>query len=156
MTLSFTNAVASSTSSARKLALVMAFCVGAGLSSAAAHAGDVDITVSGVRSGGDLHIGLQSRGEFMKNEGSFGEILNDVRAGTVSVTLKDVPDGEYAASIWHDIDGDGVFDADDQGMPLDGWSMTNAASLRGAPTFDQVSISVVGGTSLSLDMVYPN
>jgi len=154
MILSVMNSVAFSPFSARRLALVSVFCIGAGLTGAAAHAGDVDVTLNGVRSGGNLYISLQSRGEFMENNGTAGEIFKDVRGGTLSVTLEDVPDGAYAASVWHDIDCDGVFDTDDQGVPIDGWSMKNGEALRSAPSFDQVSISVSGDTSLVLDMVY--
>jgi len=105
MILSVMNSVAFSPFSARRLALVSVFCIGAGLTGAAAHAGDVDVTLNGVRSGGNLYISLQSRGEFMENNGTAGEIFKDVRGGTLSVTLEDVPDGAYAARqmVEHDL-----------------------------------------------------
>lgn len=55
-----------------------------------------------------------------------------------------MPPGEYAVSMWHDIDGDGHFskEAAKNVMPLDGWGMVNAETLRAEPQFDQVKLQV--------------
>lgn len=126
------------------------------LAAAPALAADVTVSVTGVRAAnGPLYVSLQTRDEFLENEGSYGEIVRSPSAGTVSVTLEGVSPGEYAVSVWHDIDGDGVFDASPEGMPLDGWAMIDGASLRGAPDFDQVSFKLEKSSlSLNVDMIY--
>lgn len=122
----------------------------------AAQAGDVKIAIDGVRNAkGPLYVSLQTQAQFLKNEGSYGTIVADPKAGSVTVVLPNVAPGEYSVSVWHDIDGDAVFGRAETGLPLDGWAMNNAAALRGEPKFDEVKFSVTpGGASLSLAMVY--
>ena len=130
---------------------------GAAMAQAPANAGDLAVSVTGVRSGGDVYVSVQNRGEFMQSSGSYGEIIRDVDGGQIDVTIKDVDPGDYAVSVWHDLDSDGEFDADENGMPLDGWSMSNASQLNGRPRFEQVQISIGGSdTEITLDMVYAN
>ncbi|HBK90673.1 MAG TPA: hypothetical protein DDZ68_03260 [Parvularcula sp.] len=121
-----------------------------------AFAGDVRVTVSGVRAAnGPLYVGLQTREQFMQNAGSYGEIVASPAPGAVSVTLHGVAPGEYSVSVWHDIDGDGVFDMGPDGKPIDGWAMIDGASLRGAPTFDQVSFKKEDASiAIDVDMIY--
>lgn len=59
-------------------------------------------------------------------------------------------------SVWHDFNGNGAFDLDDAGLPADGWTSPNAASLRAASTFEQPSETVdADGAALQMDMIYP-
>lgn len=136
--------------------IIAAAALALSLAAAPALAADVTIKVNGVRAAnGPLYIALQTRDEFMKDDGSYGEIVQSPSPGAVSVTLAGVAPGEYAVSVWHDIDGDGVFDAAENGTPLDGWAMIDGASLRAEPTFDQVSFKVEKSSiSLDLDMIY--
>lgn len=122
----------------------------------AAAAGPLTVTVDGVEArGGKLYIGVQTEAQFMQEDGVAGEIFEAPAAGSLSASF-DLPEGRYAVSVWHDINADGVFDVDAQGVPLDGWSSLNAASLTAAPTFDQAAVSVpAGGVSVTLGMVYP-
>jgi len=133
-----------------------AAALGALLLSIPAQAGDVSVTINGVRAGnGPLYLSLQTRDQFMKNEGSYGQIVQSPAPGALKVSLSGVAAGEYAVSVWHDIDGDSVFDRDDDGKPLDGWAMIDGASLRAEPTFDEVSFKVEkSSVSIELDMIY--
>jgi uncharacterized protein (DUF2141 family) len=139
-----------------KLFAANAAVMGAFLAITPALAADVTIKVNGVRAAnGPLYVGLQTEDEFMKDDGSYGEIVQSPTPGSVTVKLSGVAPGEYAVSVWHDIDGDGVFDVAESGMPLDGWAMIDGASLRGAPTFDEVSFKLEkSNVSLDLDMIY--
>ena len=118
-------------------------------------AGTLSFTIDGVEArGGDLYIGVQTEAQFMKDDGIEGTVIENPKAGSHTVTF-DLPDGEYSVSVWHDDDGDGVFERTDTGMPKEGWAMINSASLRGAPTFDQIKISVTdAGASVSETMTY--
>lgn len=125
--------------------------------SAPALAGDVTLTIEGVQArGGKLLVGLQTRDQFLKPAGSHGEIIDGPRAGTHTVTLRNVPAGDYSVSILHDADGDGQMKMQG-GMPAEGWTMLNAQSLRAAPTFDQVDFAVpaTGAVNLRASMIYP-
>jgi uncharacterized protein (DUF2141 family) len=122
----------------------------------AASAAPLTVTVDGIEArGGKLYVGVQTEEQFMKEDGVAGEILDAPEAGSKTLSF-DLPEGRYAVSVWHDFNGNGAFDVDDQGMPADGWTSPNAASLRAAPTFEQSSVTVAAdGTALQMDMIYP-
>ncbi|MEL6567214.1 MAG: DUF2141 domain-containing protein [Pseudomonadota bacterium] len=120
----------------------------------AAHAGALTVSIDGVEDrGGTFYISIQSEAEFMKQEGTAGDVISNIEAGTFSKSY-DVPAGRYAVSIWHDENGNGVFDTEETGMPLDGWAMSGNA-LTGPPTFDDVAVSVPAeGNAVRLAMSY--
>lgn len=134
-------------------AMAAVFAASAGAASAA----DVTVAISGVKAGkGPLYVSLQTEAQFLQNAGSYGEVIAAPGVGDVKVTLKGVAPGEYSVSVWHDTNGNGVFDRAPDGRPLDGWSMNNAGSLRGQPVFSEVKFSVAAaGASLDLPMYYP-
>ncbi|MDB5694134.1 MAG: hypothetical protein JWO81_3197 [Alphaproteobacteria bacterium] len=125
----------------RRLLIVTASLAGLG-TAAAAQAAPVEIDLSGLRAGGRLYVQLQTREQFMGSARAAGQVVNAPAAGSLAVAL-DVPPGEYAATVWHDDNNNGRFDVDPtNGMPLDGVAMPNLATLRAAPTFDQVKLTV--------------
>lgn len=118
-------------------------------------AGDVTVTLMGVeKASGPLYVSLQTEEQFMLEEAAYGEKLDDPKAGATSVIIADVEDGDYSVSVWHDIDGDGVFDRNEYGIPLDGWAMSGDLSMQRPPTFEETRITVNGGAEVTLDMVY--
>ena len=124
---------------------------------APAVAADVTVTLTGVRVGkGDLYLSLQTRDEFLKNQGRYGAIVARPAPGDHQVTVRDVPAGDYAIAVWHDTNGDRKFSADAQGIPTDGWAMVNGKALRAAPQWEQVRFTVpTGNVAATLDMIYP-
>lgn len=125
-------------------------------SATAAHAGTLTFTAENVEArGGTLYVGVQTEDQFMQWDGIAGDKIETPTAGSHTMTF-DLPAGDYAVSVWHDLGGDGEFDRTETGMPLDGWAMINGAKLRGAPTFDAVKISVPEtGASASESVIYP-
>lgn len=123
----------------------------------AALAGDVNITVTGVQArGGDLLIGLQTANQFLKHEGSYGQVIAAPTAGAHVVTLRDVAPGDYSVSVLHDVDGDHDMKMVN-GRPAEGWAMVNGQTLRAVPRFDQVKFTVpaTGAAAVSVAMQYP-
>jgi|TARA_R100000406_G_scaffold10943_1_gene7100 uncharacterized protein (DUF2141 family) len=118
-------------------------------------AGEVTVTLTNVRAdAGDLYVSLQSEAQFMQAAALAGKTVENPKDGTVTVTFDDVPDGQYALMVWHDIDGDGTFSMGPQG-PTDGWSMIGGAQLRGMPTFDAQSFTLEGSASVTEPVLYP-
>ena len=126
------------------------------LCGAASYAAPVTLEISGVQArGGQFLVGLQTQDQFMQNAGIAGEIIQNPEAGTHKVTF-DVPPGEYSVSVLHDENMDHQMAMAENGMPQEGWTMVSASSLRGEPTFDQVSFKVTkDGADLTLPMIYP-
>jgi uncharacterized protein (DUF2141 family) len=124
---------------------------------APAFAGDVNITLTGVQArGGDLLVGLQTSAQFLKHEGSYGEIVASPPAGTQVITLHGVAPGDYSVSALHDVDGDRQMKLEN-GRPAEGWGLLHGETLRAAPTFDQVKFTVpaTGEVNLTVAMDYP-
>lgn len=117
---------------------------------AAAPSSTVTIDLAGLKVGtGGLYVSLQTRDEFMKPTGSYGTIIAKPPAGATHVTLTGVAAGNYAAAVWHDVNGDSKWDEND------GWAMLNGDKLRAKPTFDQVSFSLSGADrALTLETRY--
>jgi uncharacterized protein (DUF2141 family) len=122
---------------------------------AAAQAADIEVTLTGVREGGELFVGLQDRGQFMQASDK-GETVVAPGGGTATVTLRNVTPGEYAIVAWHDDNKNGQFDAGGPNQPpLDGWAMSNFDNPTGPPAFDQVKVTVgAEGGKFSLAMNY--
>lgn len=120
-----------------------------------AHAGTVTVTLTDVRpDAGALYVSLQSEAQFMQEDAVTGEMLANPQDDTVTVTFDDVPDGQYALMVWHDIDGDGEFSMGPMG-PTDGWAMIGASDLRGMPTFAAQSFTLDGSASVTERVFYP-
>ncbi|MEO0883872.1 MAG: DUF2141 domain-containing protein [Pseudomonadota bacterium] len=139
--------------SLRKLLFATALALGV---SAVATAEPVSFTLEGVEDrGGTLYISVQTEEQYQQQAGVAGDIIRGPTAGTMEFDF-DLPLGDYAVSVWHDHNGNDEFDFDENGMPADGWTASNAANLRGAPTFQDVKFTVgTGGVELKERMIYP-
>lgn len=125
---------------------------------APALAADVTLTLDGVQArGGRLLAALQTRDQFLKHEGAYGEIIADPAAGTRTIVFRNVAPGEYSVSVLHDEDDDGRMKMNGV-MPAEGWTMLNAGTLQALPQFDQVGFTVpaTGAVSLKASMLYPS
>jgi uncharacterized protein (DUF2141 family) len=65
----------------------------------------------------------------------------------VACRFSDVPEGTYAASIGHDLNGNRRVDTNFVGLPTEPWGVSNNArpALR-APRFDEASFKVSAET----------
>lgn len=121
---------------------------------AVAHAAPLTVALDGVRGDGPLYVSVQTEAQFMQEAAAAGTIIQTPEPGSHSFTF-DVPPGAYAVSIWHD-DGNGAFDRDARGWPLDGWAMSGILG-EGEPSFSDAAVTVgPDGASVSLSMVYPD
>lgn len=145
------------------LSLLAASILSAGVPAFAAsgHSNDgtipVTITIDNVRAGNvPLYISVQKRGQYQGIKGH-GVILKSTTAGTMQATVKvDVVD-DYAVSLWHDLDNDGVFSMNERYQPEDGWAASGTVPMNRAPKFDDVKVTVpMAGKAVAVSMIYPN
>lgn len=122
------------------------------LSTSAAFAADVAVTLTGVKAeGGTMLVSLQSKDQFMKPVGAKGAI-GPATAGTMNLTVEDVPPGDYAVMVMHDADSNWTMTMKD-GKPAEGWGHSGGAAGQ---TFDAVKITVPeAGTSVTVPLNYP-
>ena len=121
----------------------------------AAQAAPVEIDLTGLRAGGRLYVQLQTRDDYLGPRRQAGKIVDAPTAGALSLNF-DVPPGDYAATVWHDDDGNGKFDVDPAtGRPLDGWAMASSAVPVATPTFEQVKVAVpAAGLKVAMPLHY--
>ncbi len=133
--------IRSYTSRLSTIALATMLAIGlSGLS--AAEAADISVKIDGLKKGGDLYVQLQTSDQFMGQQRVAGSIKQNVEDDDYVVRFENIAPGQYAISIWHDLDGDGVFDTDERGVPSEGVAFAGQGALMGPPQFDQVSFKL--------------
>jgi uncharacterized protein (DUF2141 family) len=120
----------------RSIGIALALAGAVFLSAAgAAEAQEVRVTLTGVQArGGSILASLQSEAEFMQSRAAFGEMVAATE-GSITIVFRNVPPGEYALSAMHDENGDNQMQRHPDGMPMEGWALSNSAMLMGPPTF---------------------
>lgn len=102
-----------------------------------------------------LYISVQTEADYRSMKGE-GTILRQTTAGTITETVQLPAAGDYAISIWHDLDNDGRFSMNERYEVLDGWGSSGETLMAGAPTFQSAKISVPNfGAETSVAMIYP-
>jgi uncharacterized protein (DUF2141 family) len=127
--LPFKNAGRMNGSGAIATMALTAVCLGG-----AATAGDLEITVEGLRNDvGAVRVAVCPRGSFLTTScphtGSFP-------APQAGIRIRDVLPGTYAIQAFHDENGNGEFDRTRFGRPLEGMAFSRDAQMRrGPPNF---------------------
>lgn len=116
----------------------------------------IDLTIDGVIiNDAPLYISVQKQEDYMTDGYTDGAIIPTPAAATITQILS-VPAGDYAVSLWHDLDKDGAFTRAADYHPLDGWGSSGTMPTTRPPVFDDVKVTVPeGGLSLRINMVYP-
>ena len=121
-----------------------------------AEAACVTITVTGVRdSRGVVRVAVCPRVDFLRPHCPYvGH--SPSRAGSVVVTIKNVPPGVYAAQAYQDAADNGVLDRNWLGLPREGMGFSNDAPMRfGPPAFKDAAFTLgTGDLAVSFHLRY--
>jgi uncharacterized protein (DUF2141 family) len=120
-----------------------------------AFAADILVNVSGISEArGSIGCALfPDRSGFpMDNSGARALWLPADPRG-VSCRYTDLPDGTYAVSVSHDLNGNRRTDTNFLGIPTEAWGVSNNArpTMR-APRFEEAAFTVSGGRSVTIDV----
>jgi uncharacterized protein (DUF2141 family) len=75
------------------------------------------------------------------------------RLGEITFVATDLPPGEYAIRVMHDVNGNGELDTNFMGMPIEPWAMSNNAKGRfGPPKWKAVKFDLQGDTTQQIDL----
>ena len=120
----------------------LALAVSASVSTAA-YAVDLTVEIRGLTSGnGQVYIALYDKSEGWMKKG-LKSVSTPAAKDGVAYEFKDLPAGEYAISIHHDENGNGKFDTNLVGMPLEPYGFSNdAMGNYGPPTFEQAKFKL--------------
>ena len=116
----------------------------------------VTVTLKGVtKTEGPIYVSIQTRENYRSMKG-FGGVLSEPTLGDITQTFKVETPGNYAVSVWHDLDDDGRFSMTEDYKILDGWGASGNAPEDREPTFDDVQIKVdESGATVPVEMRYP-
>ena len=111
-----------------------------------ATAATLTIEVQQVAAPGDLMVAVfDQAGQWLKQP--LRGLRQAAAAGTMTVQVPDLPDGDYAVSLFVDRNANGKLDSNAMGMPTEPYAFSNdAAGNFGPPSFDKARFSVQGDT----------
>lgn len=102
---------------------------------------------------GKVRVDLCRQNEFLKSCTIVAD-ATPVR-GTTTVTLQNVPPGEYAVQATYDQNGNGKVDRGLFGIPKEGVGFSNDAPIRlGPPSWKDAAFSVTGDKAITLRIRY--
>ena len=115
------------------------------LSSALANvqAADLNVEIAGIAEAkGEVLVALFNKSEGWLRNGA-GASSATAQVGSVKVTFTDLPEGDYAVSVIHDLNSNKKLDANAVGMPIEPYGFSNdAAGNFGPPSFDQAKFTL--------------
>lgn len=156
------------------VAKLLLICAATWLAAAPSQAATLTITVLGLRSDvGELLIGVYDSADGFKSaladSATKSALLPEAwrvvgaslraKAGSRSITFRDLPPGRYAIIVFHDQNDNGLLDENAFGVPIEGYGFSNdAQGLLGAPSFDAAAITLQSAderVSASVSLIYP-
>jgi uncharacterized protein (DUF2141 family) len=136
-----------------------------------ARAAELRLTITGVRSdAGELLIGLYanpdgyasavanaSKPGLQADKGRLVGLSIRASAGAQSAVFTQLRPGRYAAVVIHDENDDGRLDANELGVPTEGYGFSNdAQGFFGAPSFDAAAITIGDDdVRTAVSLIYP-
>lgn len=118
--------------------LILAVLLAAALPS---YAADLTIRVEGVANAqGELKVAVFNSADTFLTKPLRGAAA-PAQAGTVELTVSDLPAGDYALAVYHDENNNGKMDRNAMGMPTEDYAFSNnAMGKRGAPRYEDARI----------------
>ncbi len=109
-----------------------------------AYAGELIITVTGLRSdAGVLRIAVYDQAAEFPEGTKLRSFEVPAQRDSVTVTLGDLPPGNYALAVHHDEDDNDEMATNAIGMPLEGYGFSNDAPVfLGPPAFDTAAFEI--------------
>ncbi len=111
----------------------------------------ITVTVPNVTSSeGEILFGLYNENTFMKAAPLKGE-KSSIQDGTATISFKNVPEGVFAISCFHDKNGNNRMDFEENGMPKESYGVSNNNMSYGPPMWSDAKFEV-GSEDLELEI----
>lgn len=127
--------------------LLTAFIVSAGATSA----NELTIEIQGVTEAkGSVYVALYDKADTWMKKAIKAQGTVATTGKTV-IVFKDLPEGDYAFSAFHDVDGDKKMARNAMGMPTEPWGFSkDAMGMFGPPSFDEAKVKVPAGGAVTV------
>lgn len=137
----------------KKALFIIAVLLGIACSSQLNAQNTLKITVTGVKKTiGSVLVSLfDSSTAFMKKGLASQKI--EVKGDTVEIIFDDLPEGEYAVTLFHDDNDNGKMDTGQYGIPAEAYGFSNnAKATYGPPKYDACKFEVKGDTAITIQL----
>ncbi len=91
--------------------------------------------------GGTMNYGLYTSDQFMKAAPEMAASIKIVDGKAIAI-FENVQPGEYAVMVFHDKNGNGEMDYENNGMPKEQYGMSNNNMSYGPPQFSDAAINL--------------
>jgi len=106
---------------------------------------------------GDLYISLHNRPEYFQfPDSALMKVKITVNESTETVFFEDVPGGRYALALYHDENLNGILDANELGIPREGYGFSTKNKVAGRPKFEQAAFDFSRNDTIEVKMIYHN
>lgn len=114
------------------------------------------VTVSGLKPlQGDLYISLHNRPEYFQvPDSALIKARISVNEETETIIIDNVPEGRYAVAIYHDENLNAMMDANEMGIPKEGYGFSTKNKMAGRPKFEQAAFDLSRNDTIEIKMVY--
>ena len=87
--------------------------------------------------------------------GTVAQFLEQAVEGTLTITAEDLPPGEYAIRIMHDVNGNDELDANFVGMPTEPYAFSNnARGMFGPATWEDARFVLEGEVTQVISLIH--
>jgi uncharacterized protein (DUF2141 family) len=110
---------------------------------------DLEIEIHGIEQiKGEIRVALfNQKSVWLKTSALNAKV--SVTGKKVTVTMANVPEGEYAISVYHDVNSNGKLDRNGIGMPTEPYAFSNNAQGNfGPPSFDSAKVKIEANTKV--------
>lgn len=135
----------------RPAVAIALLCIIFGISSEST-AADIRVDLSEAPTEGSIVLML------FDSANAFGDFRDAVRKetfstnGSTSFTLDQIPAGEYALVVHHDLNSDGVLDKNFIGIPTEPLAFSNGYRPKGPPNYQRARISLAEGQTMVMEL----
>lgn len=115
--------------------------------------GSVILVVEGITAqrGGSLSAGIFTQEFFPETGKAAYERYVSVEAAVMEIHFDEIPAGEYAAAVFHDLDNNGKLRTNFVGLPREPIGFSRDARIRmGPPSYDDAFFTVRAGETITL------
>jgi uncharacterized protein (DUF2141 family) len=109
---------------------------------------------------GSVRVALFNKGDKYPDSDAYRTSIKEVSANEELIKFEDLPYGDYAVAVIHDVNNDGKLDKNLLGVPTEGYGFSNnALGKYGPPTWMQSSFVFAGRNEariIDLDYGIPN
>ncbi len=122
----------------------------------AQNVGELSITINNIYPvEGDIYIAIYDNDDdYMDIEQVAFQKIAAVEGESQIIIINDMPEGEYAVSVFHDLDGDGELGTNAIGIPSEPYGFSNDARGRfGPPKFKSTKFAFPATQEISIKLM---